>query len=101
MLINPSVLLLDEPTSELDSTTDQRILTTLKKLAGGGRTMVTTIHQPSIRLYHMFDKVVLLSEGYPIYHGPASAPLDYFPIGFSTSVTVNPADHLLDLANGM
>lgn len=103
MLINPSLLLLDEPTSGLDSTTAQRILTTIKSLASGGRTVVTTIHQPSSRLYHMFDKLVLLSEGYPIYYGPASAALEYFSsIGFSTSLpSVNPADLLLDLANGI
>ncbi|XP_048444160.1 ABC transporter G family member 14 isoform X2 [Pyrus x bretschneideri] len=103
MLINPSLLLLDEPTSGLDSTTAQRILTTLKRLASGGRTLVTTIHQPSSRIYHMFDKLVLLSEGSPIYYGPASAALDYFSsIGFSTSLpSVNPADLLLDLANGI
>ncbi|KAI3728011.1 hypothetical protein L6452_16636 [Arctium lappa] len=102
MLINPSLLLLDEPTSGLDSTTAQRILTTIKRLASGGRTVVTTIHQPSSRLYHMFDKLVLLSEGSPIYYGPASTALEYFSsIGFSTSITVNPADLLLDLANGI
>ncbi|XP_077234759.1 ATP-binding cassette 14 isoform X2 [Tasmannia lanceolata] len=103
MLLDPSLLLLDEPTSGLDSTTAQRILRTVKRLASGGRTVVTTIHQPSSRLYHMFDKLVLLSsDGYPIYHGPASVAMDYFSsIGFPTSVTVNPADLLLDLANGI
>ncbi|KAH6804453.1 ATP-binding cassette 14 [Perilla frutescens var. frutescens] len=102
MLINPSLILLDEPTSGLDSTTAQRILTTVKGLASGGRTVITTIHQPSSRLYHMFDKVVLLSEGCPIYYGLASTALEYFSsIGFSTSITVNPADLLLDLANGI
>ncbi|KAL2348745.1 hypothetical protein Fmac_002745 [Flemingia macrophylla] len=102
LLINPSLLLLDEPTSGLDSTTAQRILNTIKRLASGGRTVVTTIHQPSSRLYYMFDKVVLLSEGCPIYYGPASTALDYFSsVGFSTCVTVNPADLLLDLASGI
>ncbi|KAL0327692.1 UNVERIFIED_CONTAM: ABC transporter G family member 14 [Sesamum angustifolium] len=102
MLINPSLLLLDEPTSGLDSTAAQRILKTLKGLASGGRTIITTIHQPSSRLYYMFDKVVLLSEGSPIYYGLASSALEYFSsIGFSTSLTVNPADLLLDLANGI
>ncbi|XP_027081585.1 ABC transporter G family member 14 [Coffea eugenioides] len=102
MLINPSLLLLDEPTSGLDSTTAMRILTTIKRLASAGRTVVTTIHQPSSRLYHMFDKLVLLSEGSPIYYGPASTALEYFSsIGFSTTLTVNPADFLLDLANGI
>ncbi|CAA2956338.1 ABC transporter G family member 14 [Olea europaea subsp. europaea] len=102
MLINPSLLLLDEPTSGLDSTTAQRILNTVKRLASGGRTVITTIHQPSSRLYHMFDKVVLLSEGCPIYYGPTATALEYFSsIGFSTSVIDNPADILLDLANGI
>ncbi|KAL6501818.1 ABC transporter G member 14 [Orobanche gracilis] len=103
MLINPSLILLDEPTSGLDSTTAQRILTTIKVLADGGRTVLTTIHQPSSRLYHMFDKVLLLSPGgRPIYYGLGSDALDYFSsIGYSTSVTVNPADLLLDLANGI
>ncbi|KAK6129888.1 hypothetical protein DH2020_036359 [Rehmannia glutinosa] len=102
MLINPSLLLLDEPTSGLDSTAAQRILNTLKGLAGGGRTVITTIHQPSSRLYYMFDKVVLLSEGSPIYYGLASTAMEYFSsVGFSTSITVNPADLLLDLANGI
>lgn len=49
----------------------------------------------------MFDKVVLLSEGSPIYYGAASSAVEYFSsLGFSTSLTVNPADLLLDLANG-
>ncbi|XP_022136382.1 ABC transporter G family member 14 [Momordica charantia] len=102
MLINPSLLLLDEPTSGLDSTTAMRIVTTVKRLAAAGRTVVTTIHQPSSRLYHMFDKLILLSEGSPIYYGPASSAVDYFSsIGFSSSITINPADLLLDLANGI
>ena len=101
MLINPSLLLLDEPTSGLDSTAAHRIIKTLKGLASGGRTVITTIHQPSSRLYYMFDKVVLLSDGTPIYYGLTSVALEYFSsIGFSTSITVNPADLLLDLANG-
>jgi ABC-type multidrug transport system ATPase subunit len=103
MLVNPSLLLLDEPTSGLDSTTAQRIVATLRGLARGGRTVITTIHQPSSRLFRMFDKVVVLSDGYPIYSGQAPRVMDYFASldyvpGFNF---VNPADFLLDLANGM
>ncbi|KAL0328502.1 UNVERIFIED_CONTAM: ABC transporter G family member 9 [Sesamum calycinum] len=101
MLINPSLLFLDEPTSGLDSTTAQRIVSTLWDLANGGRTIVMTIHQPSSRLFYMFHKVLLLSEGNPLYYGKGSSALDYFSsIGFSLSVAMNPADFLLDLANG-
>ncbi|XVF18926.1 hypothetical protein REPUB_Repub11eG0065900 [Reevesia pubescens] len=102
MLINPSLLFLDEPTSGLDSTTAQRIMSTLLELAKGGRTIVLTIHQPSSRLFYMFHKVLLLSEGNPLYFGQGSAVMDYFSsIGYVPSVAMNPSDFLLDLANGV
>uniref|UniRef100_A0A6N2L6V1 ABC transporter domain-containing protein n=1 Tax=Salix viminalis TaxID=40686 RepID=A0A6N2L6V1_SALVM len=102
MLINPSLLFLDEPTSGLDSTTAQRIVSTLWELAKGGRTIVMTIHQPSSRLFYMFDKVLLLSEGNSLYFGERSQVMDYFSsIGYSPAVPMNPADFLLDLANGV
>ncbi|KAF9674154.1 hypothetical protein SADUNF_Sadunf10G0098100 [Salix dunnii] len=103
MLVNPSLLLLDEPTSGLDSTTAQRIVATLRGLARGGRTVITTIHQPSSRLYRMFDKVVVLSEGCPIYSGQAGRVMEYFEsLGYNPGFNfMNPADFLLDLANGL
>ncbi|KAG6637369.1 hypothetical protein I3843_11G169200 [Carya illinoinensis] len=102
MLINPSLLLLDEPTSGLDSTTAQKIVSTLWELAKGGRTIVMTIHQPSSKLFYMFDKISLLSEGNPLYFGRGSEAIEYFSsIGYSPSVAMNPADFLLDLANGV
>ncbi|GLT82115.1 hypothetical protein SLE2022_005250 [Rubroshorea leprosula] len=55
MLINPSLLLLDEPTLGLDSTMAQRIVSTLWELANGERTVVMTIHQSSSRLFYMFQ----------------------------------------------
>ncbi|KVH97461.1 ABC transporter G family member 21 [Cynara cardunculus var. scolymus] len=103
MLVNPSLLLLDEPTSGLDSTTALRLMATLKGLARGGRSVVTTIHQPSSRLYWMFDKVVVLSDGFPIYSGQASRVMEYLAsIGYVPGFNLmNPADFLLDLANGV
>nr|CAB3482265.1 unnamed protein product [Digitaria exilis] len=104
MLVDPSLLLLDEPTSGLDSTTAARIVGTLRRMAAdGGRTVVVTIHQPSSRLYHMFDKVLLLSaDGCPIYYGRAADALGYFAdVGFASPLSVNPADLMLDLANGI
>ncbi|CAL1408345.1 unnamed protein product [Linum trigynum] len=101
MLVNPSLLLLDEPTSGLDSTTAQRIMWALKAQARGGRTVVTTIHQPSSRMYGMFDKVVVLCDGWSIYSGRADRVAEYFgSVGFGPGFG-NPADFLLDLANGI
>ncbi|KAH6835438.1 ABC-2 type transporter family protein [Perilla frutescens var. hirtella] len=102
MLINPSLLFLDEPTSGLDSTTAQKIVSTLWELANGGRTVVMTIHQPSSRLFYMFHKVLLLSEGNPLYFGKGANALEYFSsVGFAPDVAMNPSDFLLDLANGV
>ncbi|CAA0838280.1 ABC transporter G family member 14 [Striga hermonthica] len=103
MLVNPSLLLLDEPTSGLDSTGAYQIVGTLRELArAGGRTVITTIHQPSSRVYYMFDKVLVLSMGRPVYYGPGPNAMEYFEsIGLSPSVSVNPADFMLDLANGL
>ncbi|XP_074566526.1 ABC transporter G family member 14-like [Curcuma longa] len=104
LLVDPSLLLLDEPTSGLDSTAAARIVAALRRLADEkGRTVVTTIHQPSSRLFRMFDKLVLLAEGSAIYYGRASAAVDYFAsVGFASPAEgVNPADLLLDLANGI
>ncbi|KAG2698606.1 hypothetical protein I3843_07G157700 [Carya illinoinensis] len=102
MLINPSLLILDEPTSGLDSTGAHRLVSTLGSLAQKGKTIVTSIHQPSSRVYQMFDSVLVLSEGRCLYFGNGSEAVPYFEsVGFSPSFTMNPADFLLDLANGI
>ncbi|WOG99980.1 hypothetical protein DCAR_0519336 [Daucus carota subsp. sativus] len=101
IIINPSLLLLDEPTSGLDSTTALRIIQLLQDIAEAGKTVITTIHQPSSRLYHKFDKLILLGKGSMLYFGKASEAMIYFSsIGCSPLISMNPAEFLLDLANG-
>lgn len=63
--------------------------------------MITTIHQPSSRMFHMFDKLLLISEGYPVYCGKARESMEYFSsLRFIPEITMNPAEFLLDLATG-
>ncbi|XP_072977594.1 ABC transporter G family member 22-like [Typha angustifolia] len=101
IIINPSLLFLDEPTSGLDSTTAIRIVQVLHEIAEAGKTVVTTIHQPSSRLFHKFDKLILLGKGSLLYFGKASEAMVYFQsIGCSPLIAMNPAEFLLDLANG-
>ncbi|KAK7320301.1 hypothetical protein VNO77_29647 [Canavalia gladiata] len=101
ILVDPSLLLLDEPTSGLDSTSANRLLLTLQGLAKGGRTIITTIHQPSSRIFHMFDKLLLIAEGYPVYYGKARDSMQYFSsMRFTPEIPMNPAEFLLDLATG-
>ncbi|KAI9090627.1 hypothetical protein K1719_028480 [Acacia pycnantha] len=101
IIINPSLLFLDEPTSGLDSTTALKIVQMLQDIAEAGKTVVTTIHQPSSRLFHKFDKLILLGKGSLLYYGKASEAMLYFQsIGCSPLIAMNPAEFLLDLANG-
>ncbi|KAL0326064.1 UNVERIFIED_CONTAM: ABC transporter G family member 22 [Sesamum radiatum] len=101
ILLNPSLLFLDEPTSGLDSTTALRIIQMLCNIAQAGKTVVTTIHQPSSRLFSKFDKLILLSNGCSLYFGKASEAMLYFSsIGCSPLTAMTPAEFLIDLANG-
>lgn len=99
MLANPSVLFLDEVTTGLDATSAFQLIRTLKTLAAKGRTIVVTIHQPRSEIWGLFDRLVLLSEGSPVYSGPLSECLPYFDdLGHGLPAFVNPAEHLVDLA---
>lgn len=62
---------------------------------------MTSVHQPSSRVYQMFDSVLVLSEGKCIYFGKGNETMSYFEsIGYSQSFAMNPAEFMLDLANG-
>ncbi|KAJ8494265.1 hypothetical protein OPV22_015986 [Ensete ventricosum] len=101
ILLDPSLLFLDEPTSGLDSTTALRIAQMLHNIAHAGKTVVTTVHQPSSRLFNMFDKLILLGRGSSLYFGKTSEAMLYFSsIGCSPLIPMNPAEFLIDLANG-
>ena len=99
LLANPSVLFLDEVTTGLDATSAHQLVRTLKQLARNGRTIITTIHQPRSEIWGLFDNLVLLTGGVPVYCGPAEKSLEYFEQqGYPIPPFVNPAEHLIELA---
>uniref|UniRef100_A0A8C1QH95 ATP-binding cassette, sub-family G (WHITE), member 2d n=1 Tax=Cyprinus carpio TaxID=7962 RepID=A0A8C1QH95_CYPCA len=101
LIIDPSVLFLDEPTTGLDASTAYSVLLLLKRMASQGRTIVMSIHQPRYSIYRLFDSLTLLTNGKLVYHGPAQDALDYFAkIGFACEAHNNPADFFLDVING-
>ncbi|KAK2008231.1 ABC transporter [Colletotrichum eremochloae] len=99
LLANPSVLFLDEPTTGLDATSAFQLVRTLKRLAIKGRTVITTIHQPRSEIWDLFDNLIILTKGSPVYSGSASECLPWFDrMGFKLPPFVNPAEFLIDIA---
>jgi ABC-type multidrug transport system ATPase subunit len=99
LLSNPSVLFLDEPTTGLDATSAFQLVRTLKNLARKGRTIITTIHQPRSEIWGMFDGLVILTRGSPVYSGKANECISWFKkIGMELPPFVNPAEFLIDIA---
>ena len=100
LLINPSLIFLDEPTTGLDSTTALNLIRFLNRLANAGRTVVTTIHQPSSEIFLEFDVILLMLDGNVVYHSRASESMRYFSnLGLPVPIHSNPMDHYMKLMN--
>ncbi|KAJ1561159.1 hypothetical protein HK405_004753, partial [Cladochytrium tenue] len=100
LVTSPSILFLDEPTSGLDSYNAYNVVECLVSLARDyRRTVVLTIHQPRSNIYALFDQLVLLSRGRPVYSGPAQEPAirHFAAMGYPCPVGYNLADFLVDL----
>lgn len=59
LVANPSILFMDEPTSGLDARAAAIVMRTVRNTVDTGRTVVCTIHQPSIDIFESFDEVTL------------------------------------------
>jgi energy-coupling factor transporter ATP-binding protein EcfA2/ABC-type multidrug transport system permease subunit len=77
LLSQPDVIFLDEPTSGLSSYDAEQVISLLRKLADAGKTIIATIHQPSLKIYQEFDNLIMVSRdkgdnpGVLAYYGPA------------------------------
>ncbi|RLN05697.1 hypothetical protein BBJ28_00024932 [Nothophytophthora sp. Chile5] len=96
ILTNPSLLFVDEPTSGLDSYMAEAVMVQLQQLAREGRTVITTVHQPSSELFSLFDNLYLLCDGATVYNDKASKAVAYFgALGFQCPSFVNPTDYFM------
>ncbi|KAF2301515.1 hypothetical protein GH714_025374 [Hevea brasiliensis] len=71
LVANPSIIFMDEPTSGLDARAAAIVMRTVRNTVDTGRTVVCTIHQPSIDIFEAFDELFLMKRGgQEIYVGP-------------------------------
>ncbi|XVF72817.1 hypothetical protein PTKIN_Ptkin12aG0151000 [Pterospermum kingtungense] len=83
LVSNPSIIFMDEPTSGLDARAAAIVMRVVKNIVKTNRTIVCTIHQPSIDIFEAFDELILMKRGgQMIYSGElgqhSSMLIEYF-----------------------
>jgi len=108
LVSNAPVFFLDEPTSGLDARSALIVMKEVKKVALLGRTVISTIHQPSTEIFLMFDDMLLLQRGgYQVYFGElgvgGSSMVNYLQslnMAQALPEGMNPASWMLDVLGG-
>jgi ABC transport system ATP-binding/permease protein len=79
LLSDADVYFLDEPTSGLSSKDSEKIIELLQRLTFKGKIIFVVIHQPSSKIYRMFDKILFLDKGGKMaFFGDVLVALAYF-----------------------
>ncbi len=90
IVTNPSLMLADEPTGNLDSRTTEEVLRIFARLNGEGRTIVLITHEPEVA--EQAARVIRLSDGEIIEDTRTGAGHGWpaGPTGAGTSATAEP-----------
>ena len=101
LVTQPGLLLLDEALSGLDSNNAEVCMRVIRDISHSGVSCVLSIHQPSLRLFDMFDSVLLLTRtGSIAYYGPPQQALAHFStLHYTMPQFITAPEFLLKLAS--
>ncbi|XP_034040746.1 ATP-binding cassette sub-family G member 5 isoform X2 [Thalassophryne amazonica] len=100
LLQDPRVILLDEPTTGLDSMTANQIMVLLAELARRNRIVIVTIHQPRSELFRVFSRIAIMSRGELVFCGQPEEMVDFFSqCGYECPEYCNPFDIYVDFTS--
>lgn len=91
----PDLLLLDEPTSDLDGSSRERVLARLDSFAADGHTLLTFTPSPAL-VTRIADRVLLLDDGAVVARGPVREVLTDVDLLARHGLRPPPAVRLLD-----
>ncbi|KAF7050978.1 hypothetical protein CFC21_059267 [Triticum aestivum] len=107
LVASPSIIFMDEPTTGLDARAAAIVMRTVRKTVDTGRTIVCTIHQPSIEIFEAFDELLLMKRGGQIIYSGSLGPLSDNMINYFQAIPgvpiikegQNPAAWMLDITS--
>ncbi|OMO57673.1 reverse transcriptase [Corchorus capsularis] len=107
LVANPSIIFMDEPTSGLDARAAAIVMRTVRNTVDTGRTVVCTIHQPSIDIFEAFDELLLMKRGGQVIYAGALGRQSHKLVEYFEAVPgvpkikegYNPATWMLDVTS--
>ncbi|XP_008776585.4 ABC transporter G family member 45-like isoform X2 [Phoenix dactylifera] len=107
LVSSPSIIFMDEPTSGLDARAAAIVMRAVRKTVDTGRTVVCTIHQPSIEIFESFDELLLMKRGGQLIYSGSLGPLSRNMIQYFEAIPEvskikngqNPAAWVLDITS--
>lgn len=79
MVSSPALLLCDEVTSGLDPKAEDEIVRLMQKLAREDKRILLSVTH-SLRHIDLYDSVLVLYQGFVVYHGPSGLLYHYFSV---------------------
>ncbi|XP_078174137.1 ABC transporter G family member 45-like isoform X2 [Carex rostrata] len=107
LISSPSIIFMDEPTSGLDARAAAIVMRAVRKTVDTGRTVVCTIHQPSIEIFEAFDELMLMKRGGQLIYSGSLGPFSSNMIQYFESIPgvpkikedQNPAGWMLNVSS--